>query len=55
MVLKSTVGEIWNSREKIEQNVSASDIPPVAKKRCLTLSPLDLFGIFTYFHIKFNI
>ena len=34
-VPKSTVGDIWKSREKIEQHVSASDIPSVAKKRCL--------------------
>ena len=32
---KSTVGDIWKDREKIERHVSASDCPSFAKKRCI--------------------
>ena len=32
---KSTVGDIWKDREKIERHVSVSDCPSFAKKRCI--------------------
>ena len=32
---KSTVGDIWKNREKIERHVSASANPAFAKKRCI--------------------
>ena len=34
-VAKSTVGDIWKNREKIEIHVSASTNPAFAKKRCI--------------------
>ena len=34
-VPKSTVGDIWKDREKIEKYVSTSDCPTFAKKRCI--------------------
>ena len=34
-VPKSTVGDIWKSREKIETNVTASSKYVFAKKRCI--------------------
>ena len=32
---KSTVGDIWKNREKIERHVSTSANPTFAKKRCI--------------------
>ena len=32
---KSTVGDIWKDREKIEKHVTASECPSLAKKRCI--------------------
>ena len=32
---KSTVADVWKAREKIERQVSASDNPSFAKKRCI--------------------
>ena len=34
-VAKSTVGDIWKNREKIEIHVSAGTNPAFAKKRCI--------------------
>ena len=34
-VAKSTVGDIWKSREKIGSHVSTSANPAFAKKRCI--------------------
>ena len=36
---KSTVGDIWKEREKIETHVSASENPSFAKKRCIVREP----------------
>ena len=32
---KSTVGDIWKNREKIERHVSASANPAFTKKHCI--------------------
>ena len=37
-VSKSTVGDIWKDRDKIEAHVNASTNPSVVKKRCIVRS-----------------
>ncbi len=32
---KSTIGDIWKDREKIEAHVSASECPSLTKKKCI--------------------
>jgi len=36
---KSTVGDIWRERDKIEAHVSASENPLFAKKHCIMRDP----------------
>ena len=38
-VPKSTVGDVWKDRDKIEAHVSASGNPSFAKKRCIVRDP----------------
>ena len=38
-VPKSTIGDIWRERDKIEAHVSASENPSFAKKRCIVREP----------------
>ena len=38
-VPKSTIGDIWKDRDKIEAHMTASDNPSFAKKRCIVREP----------------
>ena len=38
-VAKSTVGDIWKYRQKLEDYISSSETPLYAKRRCVVRGP----------------